>query len=40
MLQEILQMPEQHEQERRHLLGQIEIIKNGSAAAPEGGHSK
>lgn len=35
-----LQMPEQHEQERRHLLGQIEIIKNGSAAVPEGGHSK
>ncbi len=35
-----LQMPEQYERERRHLLGQVEIIKNGSAAVPEGGHSK
>ena len=35
-----LKKPESFAPERERMRGRIEIIKNGSAAVPEGGHRK
>ncbi len=35
-----LRAPESFARERERMRGRIEIIKNGSAAVPEGGHRK
>ena len=35
-----LKKPESFALERARLCGRVEIIKNGSAAVPEGGHRK